>query len=129
MNFNVNAPEFVPRNLWKLPCVELDTDQNTTGSRHLVSKEPLEKSKKKKVKKNCEFCKRKGQSFVAYSSHQMQDSKTEEILCPVLKETMYVYKKAHSSLKYVEKCHLGKSHYLSRKTKLKVFQFFSILVA
>ena len=95
MNFNVNAPEFVPRNLWKLPCVELDTDQNTTGSRHLVSKEPLEKSKKKKVKKNCEFCKRKGHSFVAYSSHQMQDSKTEEILCPVLKETMYVYKKAH----------------------------------
>ena len=96
MNFNVDAPEFVPK--WKLPSVK--PDQDTTGwpskekklekedPRPLVSKGPLEKSNKKRVKKNCEFCKKKGQRLAIYSSHQMQDSKTKEILCPMLKETM-----------------------------------------
>lgn len=94
VNFNINAPEFIPK--WKLPT-SVNPDTDLTGfspkeEKHLeTEKEPdLEKSIKKKVKKksNCEYCKKKGQRISIYTSHQMQDSNTEEILCPMLKKTL-----------------------------------------
>ena len=94
MNFNINAPEFIPK--WKLPTsVNPDNDMTGFSPKEVknleTEKEPdLEKSIKKKVRKksNCEYCKKKGQRISIYTSHQMQDSNTEEILCPMLKKTL-----------------------------------------